>query len=314
MHVTGIVFNIQRFSVHDGPGIRTTVFLKGCSLRCFWCHNPEGIRPGPEIQFFPNKCIGCGECRAVCSGSAHIIQDGTHLYLRENCEICGRCAEACFAGALELTGQVVTVEQVMAEVLADRAFYENSGGGVTLSGGEPLLQREFTRELLKRSRAEGLHTAVETTANCRWERLAELLPLTDLVMMDIKHMDPEKHRAATGGSNGRILANAQRLMETSVPVVFRVPVVPTVNDTAQEIGAIAAFVQDLTEIRRKSHAGTSDLPPLPSLELLAFHRLAADKYRSLGMDYRASQLHAPPREHMAALKEHVRSYGIIVED
>jgi pyruvate formate lyase activating enzyme len=314
LSVSGVVFNIQRFSIHDGPGIRTTVFLKGCSLRCFWCHNPEGIRPKPEIQFFPSRCIGCGACAVACAGNAHIFQNGTHLYVREYCEACGQCVETCYAGGLELTGSVMGVDQVMVEVLADRAFYENSGGGVTLSGGEPLLQQGFSRAVLERCKGEGLHTAIETTANFDWQRLAELLPLIDLVMMDIKHMDPEKHRAATGGSNERILENAQRLMRTEVPVVFRVPVVPTVNDSLQEIGAIGAFVRHLTELRLESHARSSSDPALPCLELLAFHRLAADKYRSLGLDYQASRLEAPSKTQMDQLKAHARSYGIEVLD
>jgi len=149
---SGIVFNIQRFSVHDGPGIRTTVFLKGCTLHCFWCHNPEGIRPKPEIQFYPERCIGCGACLEACKHGAQILQDGVHVYMRENCVMCGKCVDNCFSGALELTGTVVTVDEVMAEVLADRAFYANSGGGVTLSGGEPLLQADFSRAILQRSK------------------------------------------------------------------------------------------------------------------------------------------------------------------
>lgn len=314
MNVTGIVFNIQRFSVHDGPGIRTTVFLKGCSLRCFWCHNPEGIRPRPEIQFFPDRCIGCGECLAVCPQSAHVLQNGAHIYYREKCRACSACVETCYAGALELTGKVMSVDQVMVEVLADCAFYDNSGGGVTLSGGEPLLQRDFARAVLERCKAVGVHTAIQTTANCQWERLAELLPLTDLVMMDIKHMDPDKHRAATGGSNQRILANARRLMQTDTPVIFRVPVVPTINDTPEEIGAIAAFVRQLNELRHENSVPTSSKLALPSLKLLRFHRLATDKYRSLGLDYQASRLEGPTKEKMAELREHARSYGILIEE
>lgn len=310
--MTGIVFNIQRFSVHDGPGIRTAVFFKGCSLRCFWCHNPEGIRPQPEIQFFPDRCIGCGECLKACAQGAHESRDGAHVFHRERCAGCGHCAETCYAGALELTGRRLTVEQVMEEVVRDQPFYQTSGGGVTLSGGEPVLQRDFARAILERCKAEGLHTAIETSAHCRWHDLALLVPVTDLVMMDIKHLDPGRHRAVTGASNARILANARRLMQTDRPVVFRLPVVPTVNDTAEEIGAIAAFVRQLGDLRKASNHQQAKQGDPPSLELLPFHRLATDKYRSLGLHYRATGLERPPCERMQQLAEAARACGIAV--
>lgn len=209
----------------------------------------------------------------------------------------------------------MTVAQVMEEVLRDRAFYKTSGGGVTLSGGEPLMQRDFALDILEQCKAEGIHTAVETAGDCRWRDLAALLPVIDLVMMDIKHMDSAKHRSATGVSNDRILANARRLMETDKPVIFRVPVVPTVNDTPEEIRAIALFVHELSELRRKksqskgSFGSASNETRLPSLELLPFHRLAADKYRSLGLDYRAGELEPLTREKMARLAEIARQCG-----
>jgi glycyl-radical enzyme activating protein len=312
MSEAGIVFNIQRFSVHDGPGIRTTVFLKGCSLRCFWCHNPEGIRPQPEIQFFPERCIGCGECVAACPQGVHAMQNGQRAFERKRCQACGKCAESCYANALELTGRQMSVERVMDEVLRDAAFYKNSGGGVTLSGGEPVLQRDFSLALLRRCQEEGVHTAIETAANCRWDDLALLLSVSDLVMMDIKHMDPRRHREVTGVSNERILANALKLMQADKPVIFRIPVVPTVNDTPEEIGAIAAFVRHLVDLRLESSNGASRSADLPFLELLPFHRLAADKYRSLGLDYRASELKGPPKEKMAELVEVIGAQGIAV--
>ncbi len=308
----GVIFDVQRFSVHDGPGIRTTIFLKGCSLRCFWCHNPESIHPRPEIQFFPEKCIGCGECVALCTHAARAAQDGAGIvYLRENCAVCGACVETCYAGATALIGREATVEEVMEEVLRDRAFYATSGGGVTLSGGEPALQREFAYAILARCRAEGLHTAIETAANCRWEDLAALLPVTDLVMMDLKHMDPDKHRVVTGVSNRRILENARRLAQTEKPILFRVPVVPTVNDKPEEIGVIAAFVRTLIDLRAQVGAAADGRGPAPiALELLPFHKLAADKYRSLGLDYRAGELQPLTKEAMHVLTEVVRPHGL----
>lgn len=310
--IDGVVFNIQRFSVHDGPGIRTTVFLKGCSLRCFWCHNPEGIRPGPQIQVFPDRCIGCGVCFTVCPQGAHAMQEGVRVFHRERCRACGTCVETCYAGALELTGTRMTVEQVVEEVLRDRAFYETSGGGVTLSGGEPVLQMDFSHALLERCKVEGLHTAVETAANCRWDDIATLLPVTDLILMDIKLMDPDRHRAVTGVSNHRILANARRLAQTDTSILFRVPIVPTVNDSLEEIAAIATFVRRLMDISPDNGRSTPGHANALSLELLPFHRLAGDKYRSLGFEYRASELERPTKEKMTELAEVVRAHGVAV--
>jgi pyruvate formate lyase activating enzyme len=303
-HLSGLVFNIQRFSIHDGPGIRTTVFLKGCPLHCFWCHNPEGISPRQQVTYNPTRCILCGECVGVCEHGAHTIKDGIHIYDRSRCVVCGDCIDECAAEAVELAGRLMSVEAVMAEVNADRAFYENSGGGITVSGGEPLLQKEFTSTLLAASKANGIHTAIETSANFRWEELERLLPVVDLVMMDIKHMDNTLHQAFTGVPNHRILANARKLSATNIPIIFHIPVVPTVNDTADQITAIAVFVKELINLRAQQYAERS--API-SLGLLPFHRLAGDKYRSLGMDYRASMLDAPSKEKMQDFEAIVKS-------
>lgn len=294
--VTGTVTNIQRFSIHDGPGIRTTVFLKGCNLRCFWCHNPETLRPQPELQIFASRCIGCGECFRRCPQGAHVIVDGQRKFLREKCIACGTCAETCYAQALQIVGEVKTVDQVVEEILRDRAFYETSKGGVTISGGEPLLQRDFTYGILAVCREEGIHTAIETAANFPWERVASILPVTDLVMMDIKLMDSEKHRECTGVPNERILANAERLGQQPIPLIVRTPIIPGVNDTPEEIAAIAAFV--------------SKLPNLVYYELLPFHPMATSKYDSLDMDYRARNLKPPSKEKMDALTQVAAQYGI----
>ena len=241
----GIVTNIQRFSIHDGPGIRTTVFLKGCNLRCFWCHNPETLRTSPELQVFPQRCIACEACLEACERGGHVVVDGNRQYLRDLCIVCGSCADTCYAQCLVVVGERMSVDQVVEEVLRDMPFYERSGGGVTLSGGEPLLQIEFTEALLERCRKEGLHTAVETAANYAWERLERILPQTDLIMMDVKLMDPEQHRACTGVSNERILANARRLGAQGVPLIVRTPIVPGINDTEEAVSAIASFAASL---------------------------------------------------------------------
>jgi pyruvate formate lyase activating enzyme len=294
----GIVTNIQRFSIHDGPGIRTTVFFKGCNLRCFWCHNPETLSPKAQVQFFPERCIGCGECFKRCPHGAHVMVDGQRQYLRERCVGCGACAETCYAQALVLVGEVKTVDEVVEEVLRDRPFYETSKGGVTLSGGEPLLQFDFAYAILERCREEGLHTAIETAAHFPWERVAAILPVTDLVMMDVKLMDAARHKACTGVSNERILRNAERLGREAKELIVRTPIIPGVNDNEADVSAIAEFV--------------STLPNLLYYELLAFHPMGGSKYQSLDMDYRARDLKTPSKEHMDALSDAARRYGIEV--
>lgn len=293
----GLVFNVQRFSIHDGPGIRTTVFLKGCPLRCYWCHNPEGLSPEPELQVFARLCTACGACVAVCPEGAHRIVGGRKEFRRElcrGCRDCARCVHECLAGALVLAGRRMSVAEVMAQVLADRPFYRRSGGGVTLSGGEPLSQLPFAAALLEECKREGLHTAVETSGHCAWSALERILPLVDLVLMDLKHMDSEQHRLATGAGNELLLDNARRLAATPTPLQFRVPVVPGVNDSPEAIGAIARFVRDLARAR----GGAAGI----ELELLAFHPLGCDKYASLGLDCRAAGMSAVSPERLAELQ------------
>lgn len=292
------VADIQRFSVHDGPGIRTTVFLKGCNLRCRWCHNPEMLRPGAEVQLFPDRCIGCGACLTACPKHAHRMTDAGRTCDRALCVTCGACAAGCYAHALVLVGRELAVAEVLKEVAADREFYDSSGGGVTLSGGEPLLQLEFAVELLRVCKDEGIHTAIETNLCWPWQRLAAVLPVTDLVMLDVKMMDPAAHRRWTGAGNEQVLENARRLSQEDVPMIIRTPVVAGVNATAEQIGPIADFIRAFGN--------------LLYYELLPYNPLGAGKYKSLGMEDCGEEFSRPDGKTLRSLVEQARRRGIPV--
>jgi pyruvate formate lyase activating enzyme len=291
MAETGVVFNIQRFSIHDGPGIRSTVFLKGCSMACFWCHNPEGRRPRPELMYYADRCIACGECVEVCPNRAHRLQNGHHILDRDECLTAGECVKVCCSEALEMVGKTMTVDEVVAEVLQDRPFYESSGGGVTLSGGEPTLKSEFCRAIMSNLQAEGVHTAIETCGNCHWEDLESILPVTDLVMLDIKSLDREIHKEVTEVSNERIVDNARRLAGMAVPLTLRTPIV------------------ELMEARSHVRDGRARAQPIQD-EIVTFHKMAADKYRALGFQYAAENLDPPSRDKMNALAALAHERGV----
>lgn len=257
---TGAIFDIQRYSLHDGPGIRTTVFVKGCPLRCRWCHNPEGWTAREQIRVQSNLCIHCGECAAVCPNGCHTGD----AWNSAGCTLCGRCVDACPVGAIERVGRRMTVDEVMAVVRRDRPFYDQSGGGMTISGGEPLLQISFTQALLQAAKEDGLNTAIETSAFASWESLARLLPLVDTWMVDLKHTDPTRHRELTGVDNARILANIRRLSEV-VPLLIRIPWVPTCNAEESFLDGLLAF-----------------LPQGSTVEFMPYHRLGIGKWASLG--------------------------------
>jgi pyruvate formate lyase activating enzyme len=237
------------------------------------------------------------------------MRDGVHTYHRDRCRTSGECVEVCCSNALEMNGRFMTAEQVMEEIRRDRAFYENSGGGVTMSGGEPGLNGSFTGEILQRCRKEGFHTAIETCGYCSWAALEALLPVTDLIMMDLKLMTSDRHQMATGNTNERILANAQALALTDKPIIFRTPVVPTVNDSQEEFQKIVSFVRSLMEVRRKNGRAKENNVGI-SYELLAFHKLGSDKYGSLGMEYKAADITPPTKEKMIELVSIAESSGV----
>ena len=275
----GVIFNIQRFSIHDGPGIRTTVFLKGCNLRCLWCHNPESVQKRPEVQFFPEKCLACGSCSAVCPHDAQLQQDNQRVYQRELCQVCGKCIDECFSDALVLSGEERGVEDILAEIRKDEEYFRSSGGGVTFSGGEPLLQPDFMHEILTECRKLGLHCAVDTAGNVAWQTFARIAPLTDLFLYDVKAFHAPIHRAATGVGNRLILENLKRLAGLGKPIWVRIPVIPGINDEPDEILEIARFLQPLKAVEW--------------VELLPFHSLGAEKYASLGREYTAQGISVP---------------------
>ncbi|MDP7596292.1 MAG: glycyl-radical enzyme activating protein [Pseudomonadales bacterium] len=299
-NIKGIIFDIKKFAIHDGPGIRTTVFFKGCPLRCWWCHNPEAIQPGAELVWFENKCIKCGECIKACEEGAHeLLADGTRVLHRDRCTLCGDCVEVCYAEALVMEGREVTVEEVMVELRKDIPFYENSGGGITLSGGEPTFQHEFALAILRQCHSEGLHTAIDTTGQTRWEIFERMLPYTDLVLYDLKQMNSTSHKQLTGVPNERILANLARISDSGVAIEIRMPIIPGINDDRDAIECAARYLTDVDTITR--------------VVLLPFHKLGEAKYSRLDRDaYRLKELVPPEESRMQEIAEWVRHYDLDV--
>lgn len=270
-----MIFDIQRFSIHDGPGIRTTVFLKGCNLACAWCHNPESISPEPVLQLYSHKCIRCGQCIIVCKRQCTTSEDGVPVFRRELCSACGECAKVCFAQSRQIAGRQADTAEIMDAVKADIPFYKNSGGGVTFSGGEPMLQHDFLLELLCKSKELQLHTAVDTAGNVPFQWFEQVWPYVDLFLYDLKIMDEELHKKYTGVSNVRIIENLKRLADGNHDIWIRIPVIPGVNDNEDNMKQAAELLSGLKGIRK--------------VELLPFHPLGEAKYRSLDMEYRAAE-------------------------
>lgn len=294
----GIIFDVKKFSIHDGPGIRTTVFLKGCPLSCWWCHNPEGQAMVPELILRPERCIVCGACLEVCErGAVTSCSEGV-ITEREHCTACGDCVDVCYAEARAMVGRGVTVAEVMDAIERDTAFYDQSGGGVTISGGEPLAQPEFLRDLLHACQAQGLHTTLDTCGFAPWEALDSVRQYVDLFLYDLKLMDEARHQAFTGVSNERILDNLRRLSDEGHRIVLRVPVIPGINDDEENVRAMGAFA--------------ADLPHLERVDLLPYHRIGRDKYRRLGKPCPMPETDPPSDAQIGEIAQTLRQFDLQV--
>ena len=278
----GTIFNIQKFCINDGPGIRTTIFMKGCPLNCLWCHNPESKAAYPEIFFDPRKCILCGKCLAVCERNGHHFADQKHSFDRTDCVRCGACAEACVTEALEMVGHTISVEEAIREVMKDEVFYKNSGGGMTLSGGEPMAQTKFTLALLTAAKEKGLHTCMETCGFAAWENYEKVLGLVDIFLFDYKLTDPQLHKQYTGVSNERILENLEKLDRAGAKTTLRCPIIPTVNDTQAHFAGIAGTANRLKNILE--------------INIEPYHPLGSSKSAMLDKEYALGDMGFPENE------------------
>lgn len=293
------VFDIQKFSVHDGPGIRTIIFTKGCPLSCKWCANPESQDLKPELMYYPDKCIGCNKCVDACINKASENIDGTIFFDKSKCINCGECAKTCYSRTRKMTGKMMSVEEVIAEADKDIPFYEKSGGGITFSGGEALLYPEFVRDVARRYKERGISTAIETCGFVNWENFEMVIEYLDLVLFDIKVMDDKKHKYYCGGSNKRILENLEKIYRR-VETIVRMPIIPGINDSVEDIEAVGKYLKTLSGEGGRVH-------------ILAYHNFGEGKYNALCKPYLLKDTKSPTDEHMRNIKIQLESYGLKVQ-
>ncbi|GHT84793.1 glycyl-radical enzyme activating protein [Bacteroidia bacterium] len=299
MSIKGTIFNIQTYSIHDGPGIRTVVFLKGCPLRCLWCSNPESQKFTPQVYYSEVRCIHCGSCVSVCPARAVTReQNGVIAIDRESCITCGECAKACPTNAMTITGSEVDAKQLVHEVEKSRSYLMKSGGGVTFSGGEPFAQADFLKEVCAELKRKEYHIAVETCGQISFEAMEQCLENIDIVLFDMKTADAKLHEQGTGKDNRLILENLQRLVGKT-NVVIRIPVIPSVNDSDEELKAMATRVFEADKT-------------LP-VQLLPYHNLGQSKYKGLGIEYRAKGIHPPEEDRMLRIKQIFTDAGLHCE-
>ena len=290
-----VITEIERFAVNDGPGIRTLVFIKGCPLHCLWCCNPETRGRAPQLAYTRAKCLDCGNCVAVCEVEALKRTELGVEIDRKKCTVCGLCSAQCPAEALVVIGESMSPEEVFEEINKDFVFYKSSGGGVTLSGGEPLASPKFAHALLSLCKQAGIHTAVETCGHAPWKSFKLVLPVLDTVLFDLKHPDEKRHVQGTGGSNKKILDNLLRLDREEKEIIIRIPLIPGFNDSEQDLTETLFFVSQLKHVTK--------------VDLLPYHKLGRPKYEKIGIKYRIDDLMTHEREKVLSLKKVVENFG-----
>jgi pyruvate formate lyase activating enzyme len=294
----GIVFNVEKYAIHDGPGIRTTVFLKGCAMHCWWCHNPEGQNSKRELTYRENRCTRCGECIKRCRRKALSFFSDRVSLDKKKCSMCGRCAENCPSEALSIVGRKITVEETISEIEKDKPFYEESKGGVTFSGGEPLLQLSFLSALLHECNKREIHTTLDTSGYASPKAIGEIREKVDLFLYDIKLISPAKHRKYTGVSNKLILQNLKNLAKNKNNILISLPIIPSINADLENILRTGEFISSLKGVEKVS--------------LLPYHKTGVDKYRNLGIPYNLNRVLPPSYQKIKIIKESLEKFGLSV--